>query len=231
MKLETFDLLKPVIDSIPNTFKGVGIVDNANGTYTITSSNTLWLSPGFYVAIGGVEYKILSIVANESIIIKGASLPITSTFTIYRPFFVHGTIIATNEELKAKNLSKNKFPMIYLHEITRERHYHSADSILDRESDCDIYFLVDADFETWLTNDHYANAIKPMRNLVSMFIVALTSNQSLISDFDTYETFDHAKFGVYFADKGHTKNIFDDRLSGVQVRISIPFIKNTNCIC
>ena len=230
MKAETFKLLEPIVTGINNIFFIDLITDLTGGVYRLDSCNTLWASPGYYVEIDAIKYKIIDIVVNESITIKGDTLPTATNFDMYLPFFVHGTILATNEELKAKQLAKNKFPMIYLHEITRERHY-TNESTLDRESDCDIYFLVDADFESWLTNDHYSYAIAPMRNLLFAFIDSLSSNLGLIANFESFETFDHAKFGVYMSSQGHTKNIFDDRLSGTNLKITVPFLKNSQCSC
>ncbi len=230
-RTETFELLKPVVESIPNVFYADNIIDNTGGSYTLETDNTLWLSPGFKITIDSVIYKITGMVANESITIKGESLPVLTEFDIYNPFFIHGTILATKAELKAKEQNNTKFPVIYLHEITGETTIKDVESIIDKKSDYTLFFLVDADFENWLTVDHYRYSIAAMRNLKDAFIEALEASPGKIGFIDTYETYDHAKFGEYFASKGHVTNIFDEKTSGTELKITIPFIKNFCCNC
>jgi hypothetical protein len=119
--------------------------------------------------------------------------------------------------------------MIWLHEITRERFNTDLLNLVDRTSECDIYFLDDADTESWLTENHDKYAIKPMRNLMAAFLDVLREQPGVDPDF-VYEAFDHANFGEYFKNKGHKDKIFDDPLSGVQLRISIQFYKDLSCV-
>lgn len=227
-RAETFELLKPIVSTISNTVTMSSYIDNLNGTYVIYTDDTLWLTLGYTVTIGANEYTVKDIQCNEWVLLSGALPPLSTTFDIYNPFFVHGTILATDEELSLNIISKDKLPLIYLHEITREKFNNDPELSLDRESECDLYFLIDADFENWNTNDHYRYAIQPMRNLLFALVDAIEAHHT-VGIFDSYEVFDHAKFGVYIASKGHVNKIFKDDLSGSQLRITIPFQKNTCC--
>lgn len=63
-----------------------------------------------------------------------------------------------------------------------------------------------------------------MANLVKNFINTLY-NSKYIGRFEDYETINHVNFGVYVTDKGNTKSIFSDQLSGVELNITLPFRK------
>lgn len=225
---ETWELLLPIIATINKTFKGKTVVENSPGDYTITACSTLWLTIGYNLTIGANIYKIVDLMPNQWIRLKGDIIPSVLEFDIYTPFNFHGTIIAQSEELNEIANSWDKLPMIYLHEITREKFHESDLDTIDRDSDCDFYFMVDCNIQDWKTSDHYKYAVRPMRNLLFAFVKALKESGK-IGLFNTYDVFDHAKWGVYISDKGHTKQIFKDHLSGTQLRITIPFLKEFSC--
>jgi hypothetical protein len=225
---ETWELLLPILNTINKTFTVSSVIDNGNGTFKLNTCNTLWLTINYNLTIGAETYKIIDVEPNEWVLLQGVNAPILTSFDVYSPFKFHGTIIAQSEELNATPISFNKFPMIYLHEITRERFNVNEEETIDRESECDLYFMVDCNIQNWLTNDHYKYAIRPMRNLLFETITALklANNVGIFTDF---EVFDQAKWGVYIADKGHKSKIFKDDLSGTQLRITIPFKKELKC--
>lgn len=226
----TFELLQAIIDNITKTFTADTITDNGGGYYTLTTCDTLWLTLNRKITIGITEYTITELVPNVSIKIKGIGAPSASSFDIYPPILMHGTIIATKIELNKKILSTDKFPLIYLHEITDENMDFPAESAIDKESDCDIHFLTDADFTNWAQAGHDQWAIKPMRNLLNSFENALKSS-NIVGVYQGGRVLDHAKWGVYITDAGHTKDIFSENLSGCQLKCTIPFRKDLSCNC
>ena len=64
--------------------------------------------------------QLIRVYPNNTLTFTGASLPTSNTTTLDAPFFFHGTIISTGEELSLINSSFDKFPMIFLHEIVDE---------------------------------------------------------------------------------------------------------------
>lgn len=224
---QTFELLQPIVSRLRRTFISQDIIDNGDGTYTLYACNTLWITQNIIITINAVQYKVIDLKANEWIKIQGAGLP-TMNFLVDLPFYSHGTILAKNQEMNAEKLSENKLPMIYLHEITREEFHEDELSSIDRESDCDLYFICDANAKDWLTLDHDNYAVKPMRNLCAAFVHIL-KHYSGIQLITKTNVLDHANWGVYTADKGHVKQIFSDYLSGCQLKITIPFLKSLIC--
>lgn len=228
---QTYDLLLPIFNGVSKTFEATDVTDNSDGTFTLNTCNTLWLHPAGnrVLSIDNVDYSIEDIEPNEWVKLRGSIAP-ALTFDIYPPSPFHGTVLAQNELLNQIENSKDKLPMIWLHEITRETFEASEELLADRESDCDIYFMTDANLEQWITPDHDKYAIKPMRNLCMAFIEQLENEANVDPNFK-FEVFDHANFGVYLESKGHVRTTFNDKMSGTQLRITIQFNKDLNCTC
>ena len=232
----TYELLKVVVNAIDLTFTATDITENTDGTYTLASCNTLWATQGFAVSIGGVNYTIVSVTPNASIIVSGISIPSVKVFELYPPVFYHGTIKATKYELDEKPisnaiLSQDRLPMIWLHEPTDEQVNENALMAIALYSSCELYFMVDADFSNWSNDDHYDQAIKPMRNLIDSFMNAVKGsriiNEILIK---TSSPKDFARWGVYAGKDGGEKTIFERPMSGCRFDVTLPFIR-TDAIC
>ena len=231
---ETVDIVEELISQLDIIVKFKSIVDNGDGTYTIETCNTGYLFPCYEFEIAGVNYKVLNeigkdFVFNERFTIKGNIVPTVTEITLDSLKYYHGTVIATKEELARKELSSDKFPMAFLLEILEDDFNNVFDAIVDRNSQLRLYFLSETDENNWNTNEHYEFSIKPMRNLLYKFIAHLNESV-MIGDIDSYRAINHAKFGVYVPSKGgHTERIFNDKLSGVELRIDLPILKSGVC--
>lgn len=224
--LETYELLKPIVEAIDCTINVDSITTSGNEV-TIYTCNTLWVTYGYEITIGTDVYKVIDLQPNEWIKVKGAT-PTATSFQIYKPFFMHGTVLAQSEVLNEIAMSTDKLPLIYFQEIATESHENDEESLIDRTTECNFYFLVDANFQDWAVQDHYRYAIRPMRNLLQAFVEALKASTIITRDFK-YSTLDHAKFGVYLNAQGHTKMIFNDELSGTQMRTNLIIEKDYVC--
>jgi hypothetical protein len=232
MKKTTFELLLPIVASISKTFYPKAIVSNTDGSFTITTCDTLWITIGYSVTVNLLVYTILSVDPNVSITVFGPSLPMLIPFDIYPPIFTHGTMLAKSKELKDRSSGFDKYPMIYMHDRTIENHDEDQLSAIERTSDCDFYFMIDVNPESWETLDHDRNAIKPMRNLLYAFKKALVyDNPGLIGIIDESTIIDNANWGEYIQSVGNVKMSLPDKLSGSYLKIKIPFLFSTDCDC
>tara|TARA_R110001632_G_scaffold186363_1_gene306732 strand:+ start:1856 stop:2569 length:714 start_codon:yes stop_codon:yes gene_type:complete len=231
---ETVDIVEELISQLDIVVKFKSIVDNGDGTYTIETCNTGYLFPCYDFQIDGIDYTVLNeegkeFVFNEQFAIKGNIVPTVTEITLDSLKYYHGTVIATKEELARKELSSNKFPMAFLLEVLEDDFNNVDDSRVDRNSQLRLFFLSETDEDNWTTNEHYEFSIKPMRNLVYKFIAHL-NDSNLIGKINSYKATNHAKFGVYLSSKGgHTKRIFNDKLSGVELGIDLPILKSRVC--
>jgi len=226
--IETVDIVESLVSQLDFTFIIDSCTDNLDGTYTLATCNTYQLQtlPNCPISIDGSSYVITEVVNNQSITIKGTSKPIVTEFAIPKPFYFHGTAIKTNIEL-SKIDTFNKFPMVYLLEVLQDR-FFARDEVNERETDLRLFFLAPSKFGEWTTDDHYKGAILPMRNLAYQFIKVLNDSK-LINNFAEYTLINRVNFGVYVTDKGNESRIFNDDLSGVEMRITLPIKRNLNC--
>jgi len=232
IRVGTHKLLEPLINAMNKTIVVSSIV-TVGIVHTLNSCNTLWLTfnknnPN--IVIDGVTYQLVSVTPNVSIVVTHPTIvPTVTEFDIALPFFFYGTIKSTNSELTEKLNSWDKLPMIYLHDPTKENYDADPFSSIDRESECDLYFLAENNFQDWTNAQHEALAIIPMRNMADAFIGALEGRRNLVAEDYTYELFNRVRWGTEET-TGNNKQFFTDNVSGVQMRIILSFLQ-TNCNC
>lgn len=243
-----YELLLPIIARINNSIGVTSVTTNPDNTFTLFTCNILWATLGFPITIGGNEYKIIDIQDGVSITVKpktGTTAPTAGVFSLYVPKFYHGTIKATETDLNRKVnnnlLSWDKLPMIWLHEPVEEIISPGADEAVYMRSNCELYFLNDADFAKWNNNDHYKYAIKPMRRLFMAFYEAMKYSGGLINvdNIKSYKLIDLPRFGQYKVISGSKSNqnegesqIFAEyHLSGTKVGIQISWLRQTDNCC
>lgn len=220
--LSIAEILKVVVGKLAFNEPIRTVVDNSNGTFNITLDSTQSLVSGTFVIINAEQYKIKSLVSPTELFFDSGTLPsIDDIVEISAPKFHHGTIKAVSSELN-KLSSRDYLPMIYLYEILQENRNRDNENPISREPELSIFFLEEANFKNWLTEDHYTEVIKPMDNLAERFI-DLIQNDSFFGSIEEqdYTITPHAKFG--WSDRnGHLRNMFDINLSGVELKIKIP---------
>ena len=116
MKKSTVNIVRELVSLMKFPFTIKSVVDNADGTYTLTTGSTHYLHKGSnsLLTIDGNEYEILEVVINQSVKVKGSVIPVASTFNLPVPYFFHGTIRQTNTELSEELDMAKKTPMVYL---------------------------------------------------------------------------------------------------------------------
>ena len=143
-------------------------------------------------------------------------------------FFV-GTPISTNEEWKAFNSDeRKKVPFIWLVEPTSER-FATLENSLERTSDLRIIFLDDNFARKWLTTEVHKNRLQSVYNCVEQFIRTIQDNP-IFGNFPGYDVKNFTRFGTE-STNGFTANIIDADLTGVELRLSLPIYKKSECNC
>jgi hypothetical protein len=192
----------------------------------------MYVQEGFTITIGVVDYEVTEVVKDVSITISGASLPIITTFNLYAPVYYHGTVIKVKSEIAGEVNAQNVFahtPFIYLREVIEDTvNSKYKDSPIEKTTDLQILILTQCNYADWKIVDHYSKSIYQMRALLKGFIDSLYENKK-ISKFENYKVKNHVNFGVYVTDKGETKSIFTDNLSGVELNITLPFYRQDEC--
>lgn len=231
-KRSLIDILDSVVTAIDRTILIQSITDNGNDTYTLSVNDLKWLEAGRTVTIGSGTFTISSFDDELlTVTVSGTDTMLlnTTSFEAYAPSFRYGTPIATNNELQNIELSKDKTPMVYLMLKFTEKFSTDLESMIERESTVNLFFLTQADFEAWETGDFYSNAIRPMRRLMDCFIDAIQNDYRFETSESNYTVTDLPMFGVYVNTKGAVNTWFSDKLSGCQCDTVLKITRDSEC--
>lgn len=229
----TYELIKQLISAMDGTVTIQSVITNT-GSYTLHICNTKWATQGFDITIQGNVYNIISITPNVSITVTGTTPPTPCTFTLYAPKFYHGTLSSAQQDfsLPVNNAlaSSDKLPMIWLHESVDEMAILDPGDGQMMNSPVDMYFMIDSNLAQWTNDDHFEQAIKPMRQLFDEFLTAIKVT-GIVNDvlLKQARINDRSRWGIQAKD-GSSKQVFSFPMSGCQVSMNLPFIKqNPNC--
>lgn len=197
----------------------------------LTVCSTHGLVDKSLILIGGVETKVVDVVDGTTIILNGTACPLETEITIPAPFYLHGTIKATSEELTLIKDDRSKFQIVYLYEVLREKRNRNPTLNLGRRVDLIMFFLTTPFENGEMTSKRYEDYIDPMDTLTEDFVDLLESSSIIGSiEEDEYTIIPHTIAG--FHDRlGHTKNFFNEPYSGVELRISLPIDKKACIDC
>lgn len=143
------------------------------------------------------------------------------TATVSSPTFLQGEWMSANAEyLELDNKTFNKTPLTWLVRGYTETHQGDESSI-DFSVNPVIYFLEETVPSGWTNDEHDSNAINPMYRLCERFVQEL-KDSPLLGEIEDYNITDRPRFGVQLGNnKGSSKHIIDDYLSGVELRINL----------
>lgn len=225
------DILEAVVDAMDITIDITAVVDNEDGSYTLKVCDVKYLQERFVITIDGELYTIDSIDhEDKEVTVLGSVEPPVGLFNAPSIKFYHGTVTQTKSELDLEMDVSNKTPMIYLLETFREPFNRDKNLSKERSVNARLFFLTQANFSDWLTDDYYAKALRPMRNLLDLFILTL-DNDTNFDKLWNYETITRTRFGLEQTEKGYSVNYFGDNLCGIEAIFDFDIKRDNACIC
>lgn len=233
IEVNTVDILEGIVELMIRTII-IDSVDEPNpGEFELKVKNVYWVTPVHIYEINGDKYKVVSVSGCDTIVLKGVkgNEPAPSsgdTINLPAPFFWHGTHILTDIEWSKISDDKKIFPAIYAVEPITDRFDNDPLSIFDRISSVKFFGIVTANVEDWLTDQHYINAINPMRRMIAEFKRELDDHPE-IGEFDSFDIINRANLGVIKANSGNTSSLTNMRVSGVEFDVSIPIETDLAC--
>jgi hypothetical protein len=225
LRKQTVDIIGDIVPTLQATVDIDSVVDNFDGTFTISTECTWWISLNDTITIGGSDYLVTAFVINESITIQGSVIPIADDFALTVPNYIHGTIKMTQNEVDGELNKELVYPLVWLFEIIRDRKNTDDDSMIDRETELRIFFVASANYSDWLTDDHYTNVIDPMQSMVDLFIEKIKENK-LFTDVLNYDCIPLVNFSV---EGNQDESVFDCNLSGIELRLFAEIRENLSC--
>lgn len=211
---------------------------DTDGYFTLETCNTHYLTPKSEIVLSGITYKVESIAINESIKIsklKDSNPDPTGTEIILGPpFYIHGSIISTKNELDKLTDWRDKYPMVYLYEIYRERLIVDNTSAVGYVPRVRLFFMDQTDPQNYTNATQYENVIRPMRSLLYEFIKVAENEGKIVAKLTANpELIPWTNFGAFESEKGTTAKLFSDNISGYELAIELPikrsYIDNLEC--
>ena len=225
--IQTVDIFKQIAANLTANVVIDNAIDNLDGTFTLETTNTQWVSEFEIYSIGGFDYKIESLVQNESLTISPISngvLPTATGFVIPAPTFINGTLKMAKNEVDAIKNKMDLVPFIYLYEVIRDRKNTDDESTVERECDLRFFFINSSSFQNMLTEDVYEKVIYPLHPLVELFITKIKASP-LFTDVLNYDEINL----INFSEEGNQINsVFDLNLSAIELRLQAE-IRSVNC--
>jgi len=224
----TVDFIDDIVSSMTPTINIDSVVNNGDGTQTITTCDTYWIRKYLVVTINSVNYQVSAFVKDTSITIPVSPLVTVTSFVLQAPYYFHGSPMDVNtEHVKIKD-SENKYPLIYLVEVLTDNHYDELDS-RDKDMNLRMFFLDSFNSKNDEVNGHFINVIKPLNASLDYFVELLKAS-ALTLPF-SYNVTNRVKVGVYTANKGNESKIFNDPLDGVEFVGTVTVRKSNECKC
>jgi len=213
------DQMTPVITITAN------VVDGDN--WKLSMCETHWIKQGRKLTIGGVVYKVVSVSSDDYIIVSGASQPAVTWFQLPAPEFWHGSHRKVNAERVVKQDLRNDVVYLPIPDITD---FNDEDSEVIYEANIRPLFLTGYDERYDNIADQQTMYIEPCNKMADYFI-------TIVETLDTY--FENPK-DIYrrewpnFGDQnvwGNDKLIFNQKLSGVELRLTLEVFYEASCLC
>lgn len=218
------DFIADVVDNIRQRVTATAFTDNGDGTFTVSVPGLMDLEAGSFVIIDGTEYKVISIDSNNSTFdIEATAAPGDYVVKCAHPYYLHGTALAVDAELRQTFNGWKKYPLVFLNESINRREDASETAQVRETYSARLFFCALGDYENMLTEDFYDEIIDPLNVYVDNFITTLKFSGSVFwKQVGTFDRIDHPKWGLEIVDKGKTTNIFNDKLSAVELVMDIP---------
>jgi len=229
-KVDIHEIIRHVINNMDNNVLVTGVELLPDGNIKVTSCYTAWLMEECIILNG--LFKVIELVPNEYFIVEAltnvTTFNVIGELPIQRPFYFHGTVRATNAELTEITLGPEKFPMIYCHEVFRQVWHTDPANPNERTSNLRLFFLASADFDNWITENHYEKVIIPMSNMLHAFF-DYVDHKNGFGRPDDFTTVNWPNFGKFVQDNGNIKKLFNDELSGKELEIGLVIKDELTC--
>ncbi len=228
------EILKAITEKISGEIKVLSTQDQTSDEITFVVDSFKWLRVGkILTSPTGETYRAetISTEQNGDKLIKarlreGTFPPDFTTLTVPEPVFFGGTIREINAETSEIKRSSEKTPMIYL-EPTRNRRKNDKLNRIRYESPVRIFFLDEANFKEWISDDYFTELVDPLEPLLDAFVSELKYQSQLI-DFDEYTSDPVTKF-ARFDSSGNLRKYFTDDLGGWSLSFDLRVINSENC--
>jgi len=188
---------------------------------------TYWLNVGSKVTIGGVVFTVESYEKNVSITVSGVAQPIGATFNLTAPKFAHGSHRKVESERKSPTDLTLPFVYLPVPEVTES---NEISSDIAYTASIRPIFLMEYNKRKDEIELQQSEVIEPCNEMADFFAWLIQDQQE---NFERPEGMTRKEW-MNFGDPttwGNDKLIFDQALSGVELRMSLEVSYDAPCLC
>lgn len=151
-----------------------------------------------------------------------------TTWPTNAPFFFHGSPLEIQSQISGLK-DPFKWPAIFLIEYIEDEINLNRTRNVGAAPKLKMFFMYPYR-ESYTINQQYTNVIDVMDELAREFI-AVCQKSRYILRLESYGTIRHSKWGIYRKDKGNLTPIFPEKLSGVELNITLEIDKVIDIQC
>ncbi len=234
IEVSTVDILEGLVANTARKIKIKSVEVLPEGLFKLEVDNVYFLIPVCTYEIDGNNYKVIEIDGCNSVTVKGKKgsepePPSGIEFDLPAPFFWHGTVRLTSAEWDQVKKENKIFPAVYALEPILDKFDNDPVSLFDRVSSFTLFAITTVDKNDWFTDEHYLNAINPLRRWIKEFKGELEKPNSGIGKFDSFDIINRANLGVLKKNQGNTANLTNYQVSGCEFSASLPIKIDLSC--
>lgn len=201
--------------------------DVEGSNYRLTMCRTYWVMVDMKIIIGGITFTVIEIDQDVSILVKGPAQPIGTTFQLDAPEFWYSTHRKVNSE--RKNQTDIRLPFVYLpiYEVVED---HDDETDISYVADIRPLFLAGYNIQKDTIVLQQSETIKPMNAMATLFEEMVDDLDQQFNEPDSITRKEWMNFGSSTV-WGNDTLIFDQPISGVELRMALQVLNENLCLC
>ena len=227
--MQVSTLLKEVVSSLDLQLNVYAVEDLGSNNYKAYVDSTQYIKAEMKIVLDGVTYKVIDFVLNKTVTLNGTTPITVQSYTLANPFFIHGKLKPTNSEVVRAGKTLKISPMIWNFELQPRNKPTEVDTVLESTGTVKVFFMADARFQDYSSEQHLIQVIEPMNNLVNSFIQGVKDHKRSGLVFETLRL-NHAKFTTGGGATASDENIVLGReQSGIELELTLPIMMDFRC--
>lgn len=228
-------ILEYIVANLNYVVKVSNITDNGDGTYTLESCDTFYITLHTTFDVSGVTWTVTDFNIDTDFTVKplisGATFPNVSQITLPQIGFLSGTLKdAQGERGTIRRNSQEIIPVIWNREpmtLDRNRDFESP---MYGELDLELYILNNCDTVDWFNGDHHKYCVEPMMNVSDRIFKFVDSRGDLFDEYTSERIIPRVYLGTQ-SENGYDERLFEENLSGIQSNFTLPITDSAIDVC
>ena len=229
-------ILQYIINNLDYVVKVSNVVDNGDGTYTLSTCDSFYITEGTRITIGANVWKVKSFTIDTEFTIEPVSgtptLGTTTQVTLDTLGFHSGTLKdATGERGSAKRARQTVVPFVWNREPMQLNRNRDEESPLYGTLDLEMYILNTCNPQDWLNNDHHRLSVEPMMNVADRIYRFVDDRGDLFNDYESERIVPRVYLGTQGENRSYDERLFEENLSGIQSNFELQILNRALLTC